>query len=249
MNRFAGSLTVLLAATLYGLSGGCSGKGDEEKGNGDDAGVKVVEAKDLPKLGDAFPLLDGKRLTIAKPEKWGDTRRDGYLTVFYPPGDNAMGPPRMLVSAEAGDAKFETVTKENLEEFVAYVNSKNPEKTLREPVIPMIIGDTPFARFVKAGSFKGMGVHRQYLQTLQNGRLYTIELQVASGTLTKDTKEGYNYRDAAYAVAAGMKYQKPSAGGNDTPSDDGPAKGGGLFGGDQDEETDDSSGKKGLFDE
>jgi len=248
MKRFAGSLTLLLAATLYCLSGGCSGKGEEENGDSDDVGMKVVETKDLPKLGDPFPLLDGKRLTIAKPEKWGDTRRDGYLTVFYPPGDNAMGPPRLLVSVEAGDAKFDTVTKENLEEFVVYVESQNPEKTLRESVLPMIIGDTPFARFVKRGSFKGMGVDRQFLQTLQNGRLYTVELQVTADTLKKNTKEGYNLRDAAYAVAAGMEYQKPS-GGDDTSSDDGPSKGGGLFGDDQDEETDDSSGKKGLFDE
>jgi hypothetical protein len=152
-------------------------------------------------------------------------------------------PPRILIEAEAAPSGGpNNATRDNIDQFKAYIEpivqkSLLEGETLREPVRMVILGDKPWARYIRGGKFKGMAVDRQILKTVAGGRIYTMELQVFRGNLL-------DHRDSAYAVAAGVNFLQADAagGGGEGSLDDvfgGEEEGGGD--GDDEEGTGESS--------
>ena len=122
----------------------------------------------------------------------------------------------MFIKAE--DSPFEdlqNVTEENLESFCERLTKWHEEEELKllEPIVPLVLGNTSWARFVRGGKSRKFSLERQFLQTVVDGRLYTVEMQVFPKTILK-------HRDHAYAVGAGMKFTTPA--GEEPPTEEQP---------------------------
>jgi hypothetical protein len=190
---------------------GCGGSGGDQQQPAAAGPTKPKEYKleDLPRLEDYLPTLDDGRVEIAGPAGWNVmSRKEGYLARFAAKSGSA--PPRVLVTVEpAPSGNPGNVTQGTLDQFEAFIKpivdaSLLQEEQLREPVKMLILGERPWARYVRGGRFKSMAVDRQFLKTIAGGRIYTVELQVYRGNLLE-------HRDAAYVIAAGMKFLKPDA--------------------------------------
>ncbi len=174
--------------------------------------LRIVAAETLP-IGDYLPPLDEGRVELAVPEGWSVPSRDRRYVVKML--ESSTSYPRLLVTSTPDDwSGISELTDGNVGEFAAAVAERleSAEKKIEviEPVIPMVLGDRPVARYVRRTRFKddnkSIVVERQILVTLGAGQIYEVDLQSPVGRLTA-------YRDAAYAVAASMKFA------NDTPPD------------------------------
>src|SRR5690606_33960808 len=76
------------------------------------------------------------------------------------------------------------------------------EKKLLETPKPMVIGDNAYARYVGKANKASRLVARQVLETVFDGRRYTITLETFDANLLK-------HRDLAYAVAAAVEFTRP----------------------------------------
>ncbi len=216
--------------TVVGCGGG-NGSGTSSNGGGKtgadsgQAGVKEYSADQLP-IGDYLPLpLDGGRVEIAAPKAWQIPPRRSDVLAWFKKQMNAKVPTIIVSAEEAKGTEFDPVTRENVRDFAQAVAAelKQAEKKLIEEVLPVILGDTACARYVTGGHLRSTGtyVEQQFLVTQANGRRYTIELQVLRNRLVEDTDD----RDAAYAVAAGLKFlAKAPSDGVGAPPDDQPEK-------------------------
>jgi hypothetical protein len=198
---------------------------------------------DLPKLEDYLPPQDEGRVEVAAPRGWNVMgKKTDYVARFAE--KTGSSPPRILIKAEAAPSGGPSnVTQDNVAEFKACMEPVVQQnllegETLREPIRIVILGDKPWARYIRGGKFKGMAVDRQILHTIAGGRMYTMELQVFRGNLM-------DHRDSAYAVAAGMNFLKAdvTGGGGEASLDDllGGEEGGGENGdADSSDATDES---------
>lgn len=174
------------------------------------AGASEIVRKDAAALpiGDYLPPLDDGRVEIATPKGWQTMPRDSdHVVRFYHNDRNGL--PRIDVTVEerslgpTGD-----LSEATLPEFVKQVSAEVEAKSiaLLEPVIPMVIGSHPCARYVSQLNLKIGGntvlAERQTLLLSHGGRLYTITLLTRPSNL----KSG---RDAAYAVCASFKFLAP----------------------------------------
>lgn len=206
-----GPASVGVLAFLVIVCGGCSPRGTPsstpQAAPQDDA---VLKRTPNVALGAYLPPLDEGRVEIAPPDGWGVLPRDSaYVTRFYK--ENRSGLPRIDVQVEAdryGD--LGTATEQNVQEFAEQVAAELKAEGSQplEPVLPLLLGDVPCARYVVATRLqmgeKVVAAERQRLLVLHAGRLYTIDLLVLAQTLKKD-------RDAAYAVVAGLRFPSPDA--------------------------------------
>jgi hypothetical protein len=175
------------------------------------------------KVGDYLPPLDEGRIEIAQPEGWEvGARQIGYVAWFHRYKDTQALPHiRITVEITPRDAP-QDVTRENVEEFAKWLTvyvkqDLNPDETLIEPVVPMMVGDNAVGRYVRKGRYRGADVEQHMLVTSQGGRLYTLQQLVMRGDLGKK----HDIRDAAYAVVASFKFHP--AGGLPPPGETPPA--------------------------
>ena len=165
----------------------------------------VIQRTPTTGLSDYLPVLDEGRVEIAPPVGWNVLPRGrNFLARFYKTNRNGL--PRIEVKVEdrqIGD--FTTVTADDVEAFAraAAAELEQQGKSPVEPVIPMLVGDVPCARYVTALKLK-MGdatipAERQRLLVQHGARLYTIDLSVLPGTVAQS-------RDAAYAICGGMRF-------------------------------------------
>lgn len=224
-------LLSLMACVFAGCGGG-GGAEPTQPGATGTVPIKEYARAELPELEDHLPPQDDGRVEVAAPRGWNVMgRKTEYVARFAE--KTGSSPPRILIQAEpAAGGSPNNATRDNVAEFKAYIEpivqqSLLQGETLREPVRILILGDKPWARYIRGGKFKGMAVDRQILQTVAGGRLYTMELQVFRGNLM-------DHRDSAYAVAAGMNFLKADAagGGGGGSLDD-------LLGGEDDGEGED----------
>ncbi len=205
---------LLISVTVFC---GCGGESDSDGGatpttTGGDTGssdsasgdVKTVSVAGLPKLAEYQPPLEGGTVEVAPPNGWSPLpRSEKFLIRFFHQDKTKL--PRIEISSapnpldDVGD-----VTSENVAEFakeMAPISTQGGRKVI-EPCLPLIFGDSAWARHVRlAKSSSGM-VQIQSLQTIRGGRLYTVDLLV-EGEEAADLKK---YKDYGYAVAAGMKF-------------------------------------------
>jgi hypothetical protein len=156
-------------------------------------------------LANYLPPLDGGRIEIAPPAKWRTMPRDSdYVTRFYKTDRNGL--PRIEVKVEESRfGEISSVTRGNVERFAEMVAADLKAQGTKpiEPVIPLVIGEVPCARYVTSLQLnmgdKAIPAERQRLLVLNEGRLYTIDLLVLRDTLIRS-------RDAAYAVCSSMRF-------------------------------------------
>jgi hypothetical protein len=192
---------------------GCGGSGGDSPPPGASGTTrpKVYTREQLPALEDYLPPQDEGRVEVAGPRGWNVmSRREEYVARFAEKSGSA--PPRILITAEpAPGGNPGNVTADNLDQFKAFIEPIVRKgllqgEELREPVRMVILGEQPWARYIRGGKFKTMDIDRQFLKTIAGGRIYTVELQIFRGNLM-------DHRDIAYAVAAGMRFLKTDAAG------------------------------------
>ncbi len=208
-------VAVLFAFVIVGCGGGSGGAGGAPAAQGgpEELGAKVIDVTQLPKLEDPLPPQDGGRVEVAAPEGWRPMSRNmKYVARFAPQGVSGSTPPRILLTVDAapGDSP-KTLTAKDAAAFEAYMGPILDKElagkgSVREAPRTLIIGDQPWSRYVLARKTKqGVPVDGQVLKTVANGRIYTMELQVYHQT------NMIEFRDEAYAIAAGMKFPKVAA--------------------------------------
>lgn len=157
-----------------------------------------LDASELP-IGDYLPPLDEGRVELADPSNWQRfPRSKKYLARFYRGMSSSL--PWLIVTAD--DSPYEGITEvgednyQQLLEAVAADVSQRP--SLIESPLPMKIGDNYCVRFVLKASLNKHAAEQQILVTVLGGRRYTIDLQIAKGTME-------DYKRAGYAVAASLR--------------------------------------------
>jgi hypothetical protein len=164
----------------------------------------AIDPAKLPKLADPLPPLDGGRVEVAAPEEWKAASRDPrWLARFI----LAIGSqyPSILVTAEEAGQPTE-LNGDTVDGFAGQVRdelAKRDSKSLPE-VRPLVVDGFVGVYYEDSPRTRSAQLDRMTIATLAGGRKYTVELQALSGTLEK-------YRDAALAVALGMKFLKPEA--------------------------------------
>jgi hypothetical protein len=214
MKRIAASMICLgsLAACVITGCGGDGTDGDQPATNEPaKAQIKTIDVSTLPEANVFMPPLDEGRVELTGPDGWTPmVQREAYLAGFYPKGTGA-GPPRVLIKADDAPAGSPTeVTAAEVGKFEAYImpilkQELAGRKDVREPPRVLVIGDRPWARYVMGRSYKSMPMDEQVLKTVANGRIYRIELTVAH------QPGRIEFRDHAYAIAAGMKFPRVAA--------------------------------------
>lgn len=181
--------------------------GGAEDARSTDWTIKHYAIEELTATEDEF-LIDDGRVEVAPPKDWKRLPRSDKYLVCFTHADRA-GLPRITVTSEAfSSSVFENVTSDNLVDFgkfrlEALSGGDEPAKLI-EAVRPLQLGETTWIRYVVAASFANAAAEKQILETVHEGKLYRIELQVAPETLTV-------HRDAAYAVAAKMRFIEADA--------------------------------------
>lgn len=198
------SLCISLAFAAPWVAG-CDSFGTKP-GTGEATGPKTYDRAKLPATTQELPPLDQGRVDVPTPKGWQwRSQEKGLLTRFNL--QDRSGLPVILVKLDAeATSEIETVTPENVAAYAEEVHAALEAKgtKLLEPVRPLILGDSAWARYVIAGKLPDKQiatVERQILKTTRFGRTYVLELQVTRGELTQ-------YRDAAYAIGAGMKIRE-----------------------------------------
>ncbi len=110
--------------------------------------------------------------------------------------------PRILITATDATGFTDDVTAENVAEFAEAVVAEQDEAKLLETSKPMVIGDNAYVRYVGKANKASRLVARQVLETVFDGRRYTITLETFDTNLLK-------HRDLAYAVAAAVQFTRP----------------------------------------
>ncbi len=219
-------LAVLIVFGLLIVDGTACSNSRSKKANPPPPTVKQVEVAKLPELGHSFsPFADG-RLRVAGPKGWYTSPRSKAYVCQFTFSKRPLSVPlpriRILVEPAVGESwdKWKGGEPVDPKAFAAAIAEHVKSKPLLEPVLPMVIGSHPCARYVDAakfqlrqsnGSVKSVKAHRQVIYLLHDRQLYRIELHVAPGRIL-------NYRDQAYAVVAGLKFA------DDSPEKNGPAE-------------------------
>jgi len=203
---------------------GNAGADSSVSGDSPDAppGQKVYTRtlEQISPTGDETPPLDGGRVVMARPEDWRVGSRQSKLVVWFHKFNDPNLLPQIRVKAEDAPEDAPEASVENVTQFAQWVDRRLQEELgeekLVEPVVPLVLGENAFARYVRAGKFKSSLVDRQILETIEAGRLYRIETIVFQGGL-KEKRE--NVLDG-YAVGASLKKApEGSVGGFPTPGE------------------------------
>ncbi len=213
----------LAAAAMAGfLLAGCSSSsptaGEASGGPAGDSGIRKVSAANLPPLADPSPTSD-PTVEAAGPEGWKRLPRkdDQYLIGWYG-GTTPNALPRIFIRVTEWTGQAGDTTKENVIALAEEIEQKltRENKPVKEPPLAMVLGDTPYVRYVEDARVGQVRAEKQVLQRIANGRLYTVELQIYDGKILDS-------RDHAYAVAAGLKIEPSTAPAHvvpDTPEGD-----------------------------
>jgi hypothetical protein len=123
----------------------------------------------------------------------------------------------MINAEEPPAGSPEQLTEENAAEYAARLDQELKKevaagtKRVEEYSLPVILGKTVFIRHVRQVEVDRSPCVLQSLQTIQNSRLYTVDLIVEI-----DAPRASNYgasllavRDYGYAVAANMRFAPP----------------------------------------
>jgi hypothetical protein len=120
--------------------------------------------------------------------------------------------PRIVVTVdEPPAADLPDTTEENAHALAGIIDAqlnKDQRKVVPENCLPIVLGNHTFVRHVRLASLGGDPAVIQSLQTVQGGRMYTVELicAVDAADRREYVKSLTDKRDYGYAVAANMKF-------------------------------------------
>jgi len=168
---------------------------------------RVINEKELPKLGELFGPLDEGRIEVAAPAGWKIAPRSAKWITRLQKSD-AGSYPSIIIQAEDYESIF-NVSKTNVDEFAGRVAAAMKKEdsagkqavSVDSIVIGSFVGIASERRGKAKHGFKRVVVERLILQTVVAGRKYTIELRTREGELN-------DYRRPLYAVAAGIKFHE-----------------------------------------
>ena len=225
-------------AVLLGLIGlvGCGGGNAPTSDSGDGGvvdsssseGIKTRELSDLPAVDDPLPVADQGRVQISLPTGWKTLQKNPKFLVACVPEDiSAASLPRVSVSvSDPPVGATARTTAENAQELADKLAAqlRKEEKFAIESPRPIILGSNVWVRHVRKSKYKDDPVAVQYLQTVQSGRLYSVDLTVTAKDNPKSSQQPIFYdktlpahRDFAYAVAGTMKFPKEAGGSSEPP--------------------------------
>ena len=213
----ASLLAVLFLLTCL-LGAGCGGKDSGENvGNGDDVeqvddgsgSIKRRDLESLPAVDAYLPPLDDGRVRLAPPTGWRPLARDTKYLARFVQGEATQLPRIAVTASDSPSPEVTNATEDNIEELIAPLTAKSKEGKRKpiEPVRPIILGDQVFARHVRIARYNDEPCAIVSLQTVHDGRMYTVELYVKAGSDGSEyAKFLKQHQDDAYAVAANLKF-------------------------------------------
>lgn len=193
-----------------------SGEATSGKSTSSPSGPKTYTVEQLTKtakLGDALPPLDAGRVEIAPPEGWYVLPRDAKKYVVAMMREEGKQLPQIKVHSKESPAAVKDVanlTSGNVKDVIAKMGT-SVARPSAEPNTPIILGPNTWIREVRKAEMGGDKVALQSLTTIRGGRLFIVELIVAATVDGDYADELKKHRDAAYLLAAEMKFLKPEA--------------------------------------
>lgn len=165
--------------------------------------ARQISTKNLPKLGPPIAPVDEGRLEVAPPANWHVPPRSRRWLVRFQ-ADPGSPYPMIFGTVEDSDGVFH-LTRENLQEFADHVRRElraDPDtQRLAAGVQPVVIGDFHGTLYRRWGRSGGRVMERWMLETVANGRHYTLELRSREGLADE-------YLPHLYAVAARLNFTK-----------------------------------------
>lgn len=205
---------------------GCGGSKPETESGGEastsgkstssSSGPKTYTVEQLTKsakLGDALPPLDTNRIELSPPEDWHVLPRDAKKYVVAMMREDGKQLPQIKVHSKEAPAAVKDVanlTSGNVKDVIAKMGT-SVARPSAEPNTPIILGPNTWIREVRKAEMGGDKVALQSLTTIRGGRLFIVELVVGASADGDYAEELKKYRDAAYLMAAEMKFLKPEA--------------------------------------
>jgi hypothetical protein len=178
------------------------------------AEIKRRDPASLPEVGDYLPPLDEGRLRAAPPAGWNVMRRGRTYLVGFAQGKTSELPRIVIDAADPPPGTPSQLTAENAAAFAAqqdkalHAAAKAGKKRIEEFNLPIVLGETAFIRHVRQATLADAPCVIQSLQTIQNGRLYTIELvaEIDAARAEEYERSLTKWRDYGYAVAAHLQF-------------------------------------------
>lgn len=220
----------MASMAFLGCNGQPAGNAGAKPGTEADGGsgsIKHRTLESLPAVGAYLPPMDDGRVEVAPPEKWTPLARDNrYLVRFYK--SKQTEPPRIEVSVtDTPNPDLTDATEENAAELVKQLKQYHQRlgRKFQEPPRPILLGDHLFVRNVRMARAGGELRTIVCLQTVHGGRLYTVELIVNPGPEAANYDEAIKTdQDAAYTVAAHLKFQGDATPATEPAEEKGDAK-------------------------
>ena len=200
---------VALALACTGCGGGASAPAA-----GTQSEIKRRDMASLPAIGDYLPPVDDGRLEAAPPAGWHVMRRGRTFLVGFAEG-KASELPRIVIHAEdPPEGSPSALAEASARAFAARQDqelraaARSGKKRVAEYNLPIVLGDTVFIRHVRQATLADAPCVIQSLQTIQNGRLYTVELiaEIEAARAEEYEKSLAQWRDYGYAVAANLRF-------------------------------------------
>jgi hypothetical protein len=207
MNGYRQRVLLILAicSSLMWLSGCGSDKSAPDRsaatGNGD---PNVVQPADLELfIGDYMPPLQGGAIELAPPKNWSFSRAGSdYLVGFHPADSTLNDLPRILISVQPSPYDgLEELQATNAQQLVQSIQETLAGDQLKSPAAIVTLGGRTWIEYVGLAKNRGTLVARQFLQTVFEGRLYQVRLEVPDRDF--DTQ-----RAAGLAVAASARFHR-----------------------------------------
>jgi hypothetical protein len=198
---------VLSILTLFGnllwLAGcGPGGSTPDRSAATSNGEPNVAESADVDLLiGDYMPPLEGGTLELAPPKNWSFSRAGSdYLVGFHPAGSTVNDLPRILISVQPSPYDgIEELQATNAQQLVQSIQETLDSDQLKSPAAIVTLGGRTWIEYVGLAKNRGTLVARQVLQTVFDGRLYQVRLEVPD-------RDFDNQRAAGLAAAASARF-------------------------------------------
>lgn len=157
---------------------------------------------DYSQLVDAYmPPLEGGRLELAPPKDWVFSKAgSAYLVGFHPSGRTLNDLPRILISLQPSPYEdVQDLHPTNAPPVVQSIKESIPVDQLKNQPSMVGLGGRTWIEYVGLGRSRGRLVARQNLQTIVEGRLLQVRLEVADTQFDQHRHQGY-------AVAAAARF-------------------------------------------
>lgn len=216
--RRTGWLATVVCFALAPALAGCGSSNKESTKSQNAKATKKVTKRDMTPgpAGKSLAAADDGRIVVTMPEGWRESTpaksQEGLIALMR--GDVRFPYPTIYVRV-APVKDFKDITSGNLDEFTdarretllegARKKSKSGA-TLKlygdvQPVKVKSFRGIEYLKLGKTSTAKSAELELAYIETVVDGRMYTIELH----TLRPDLEK---YRPAALAVAASLKFPK-----------------------------------------